>query len=130
MEIVIGVFVVVLLLQGGILLQRIRYSKKERVQYEKNDQLLTETVAKNLDMEKELRTMRQEYEKQQGMEKEIRKMQEQSRLLKHDMKNHTMVILSFLEENKTEEAKQYTSEILDQLNKMYTYVNVGNSLLN
>ena len=45
------------------------------------------------------------------------------------MKNHTLVILSYLEENKTEEARQYAGEILDKLNRMYTYVNVGNSLL-
>ena len=46
------------------------------------------------------------------------------------MKNHTLVMLSYLEEDRIEEAKKYASDILDKLNKMYTYVNVGNSLLN
>ena len=41
-----------------------------------------------------------------------------------------MVMLSFFEENRIDDAKKYAGEILDKLNKMYTYVNVGNSLLN
>ena len=35
-----------------------------------------------------------------------------------------------MEKNQIEEAKQYTSEILDKLNAMYTYISVGNALLN
>ena len=64
------------------------------------------------------------------MSEEIRRIQQQIRALKHDMKNHTLVILSYLEEQRIDEAKTYAGEILDKLNKMYTYVNVGNSLLN
>ena len=104
--------------------------KLEQNKYEENNKMLTEYVAANLDMEKKLEQMSQDYAKQQDMEKEIRNMQEQSRLLKHDMKNHTLVILSYLEEGRLEEAKTYTSDILDKMNKMYTYVNVGNTLLN
>ena len=52
------------------------------------------------------------------MAEEIKKIQEQSRLLKHDMKNHTLVMLSYLEEDRIEEAKKYASDILDKLNKM------------
>ena len=104
--------------------------KLEQNKYEENNQMLTEYVAANLDMEKKLEQMSQDYAKQQDMEKEIRNMQEQSRLLKHDMKNHTLVILSYLEEGRLEEAKTYTSDILDKLNMMYSYVNVGNALLN
>ena len=44
--------------------------------------------------------------------------------------DYTLVILSYLEKNQSEEAKQYTSKILDKLNAMYTYISVGNSLLN
>lgn len=96
----------------------------------KQDKILTETIARNLDLEKELAEIRSAYAKQQDMAKEIKNIQEQSRLLKHDMKNHTLVILSFLEEGKVKEAQKYTSNILDNLNKMYTYINVGNSLMN
>ena len=59
------------------------------------------------DMEKKLSDMQYDYEKQQDMAEEIRRIQEQIRALKHDMKNHTLVMLSYLEENKTEEAKAY-----------------------
>ena len=112
------------------LLKAAKEKKEQKIQYEKNDKLLTQYVAANLDMEKQLVEIQHDFEKQQDMEGEIRKIQEQSRLLKHDMKNHTLVMLAYLEEGRTEEAKKYASDILDKLNKMYTYVNVGNSLLN
>ena len=98
--------------------------------YEEQDLMLTNYIAQNLDMEKQINEMRYEYERQKEMAKEVQKVQAQIRILKHDMKNHTMVILGYLEEGKSEEAKEYAGEILNKLNKMYTYVNVGNSLLN
>ena len=114
----------------GLILFLIKQRKAEHKKYEEHNKMLTEYVAANLDMEKQLSQMSRDYAKQQELTQEIRKVQEQSRLLKHDMKNHTLVILSYLEEGRLEEARTYTSEILDKLNKMYTYVNVGNSLLN
>lgn len=104
--------------------------KRKEKKYEEQDALLTKYVAENLDLEKKLSDMQHDYARQQDMAEEIRRIQEQIRLLKHDMKNHTLVILSYLEENKIDEAKAYAGEILDKLNKMYTYVNVGNALLN
>ena len=74
--------------------------------------------------------LQSECEKQKVLAEEVQRIQGQIRALKHDMKNHTMVILSYLEEEKSEDAKRYAGELLDKLNKMYTYVNVGNSLLN
>ncbi len=106
------------------------FGKKEKQKYEEQDKLLTQYIAKNIDMEKQLSDMEKDYEIWQDMAQEVKKIQEQIRLLKHDMKNHTMVILSYLEENKVDEAKTYAGEILNKLNKMYTYVNVGNALLN
>ena len=105
--------------------------RKQEMQKQKDiDKMLTKYIADNIDMEKKLADMQYDYEKQQDMAEEVRKIQEQIRALKHDMKNHTLVILSYLEENRVKEAKDYAGEILDKLNKMYTYVNVGNSLLN
>lgn len=98
--------------------------------YEEQDIMLTNYIAQNLDMEKQINDMQYEYEKQKEMAEEVQKIQSQIRTLKHDMKNHTMVILGYLEEEKPQEAKVYAGEILNKLNKMYTYVNVGNSLLN
>ena len=91
---------------------------------------LTKYVAENVDLKQQMEEIQHDYELQKDMADEIMKMREQSRALKHDMKNHTLVILSYLEKNQIEEAKQYTSEILDKLNAMYTYISVGNSLLN
>lgn len=130
MEIVVCILGVIVILQFVLLRKAAKQRKTEKIQYEENDRLLTRYVAANLDMEKKLAEIKHEYQQQQDMAEEIRRIQERSRLLKHDMKNHTLVILSYLEEGRTEEAQKYASDILDKLNKMYTYVNVGNSLLN
>lgn len=130
MQIAVCVLILVIIIQWGVWRREINRRKSEQIQYEKNDKMLTQYVAENLDMEKKLSEMQHDYDRQHDMAEEIRKIQEQSRLLKHDMKNHTLVMLSYLEEGRTEDAKKYASDILDKLNKMYTYVNVGNSLLN
>lgn len=130
MQVIVCILIGIVIVQWVVFFQESKRRKAEKLHYQMLDKMLTQYVADNLDMEKQLAEMKQEYDKQQDMEKEIRNMQEQSRLLKHDMKNHTLVMLSYLEEGRTMEAKQYASDILDKLNKMYTYVNVGNSLLN
>lgn len=123
------ILAVIIIILGILLIGEINKRKADRAKYEEQDKLLTRYLADNLDMEKRLADIRDDYDKQQEMAEEIRRIQQQIGLLKHDMKNHTLVILSYLEENKTEEARQYAGEILDKLNRMYTYVNVGNSLL-
>ena len=124
---VLGVIVVLLVINN---IRTMKTLKECKIKYEENDKLLTQYVSDNLDMENELKTVKSNYEKQLELEKEVKKNQEQMRLLKHDMKNHILVIAGFLEQGKETEAKQYVSEILNKLNKMYTYVNVGNALLN
>ena len=63
-------------------------------------------------------------------EEEIRMLHQNVRKLKHDMKNHMMVLASYLNSKDIEAAKAYTSEILDKLNSMHSYIETGNSLLN
>lgn len=126
MYVILAVIIIILVI---LLIREINKRKDVKAKYEEQDKLLTRYLADNLDMEKTLSDIRDDYDKQQEMAEEIRRIQQQIRLLKHDMKNHTLVILSYLEENRTEEARQYAGEILDKLNRMYTYVNVGNSLL-
>ena len=63
-------------------------------------------------------------------EEEIRTLHQNVRKLKHDMKNHMMVLASYLNSNDIEAAKAYTSEILDKLNAMHSYIETGNSLMN
>lgn len=117
------------LLQGAALFGLGHKRKKEQKEYEEQGKLLTRYAAEYLDMEKEASRLTEAYERQQEKADELEKTQQQIRLLKHDMKNHTLVILSCLEAGRPEEAKRYAGEILDKLNKMYTYVHVGNSLL-
>lgn len=126
MYVILAVIIIILVI---LLIRETNKRKADKAKYEEQDKLLTRYLADNLDMEKKLSDIRDDYDRQKDMAEEIRRIQQQVRLLKHDMKNHTLVILSYLEENKTEEARQYAGEILDKLNRMYTYVNVGNSLL-
>lgn len=69
-------------------------------------------------------------EKFQSQEEEIRKLHKSARMLKHDMRNHIMVLSSYLAAGEYEAAKLYSSEILDKLNAMSSYVETGNSLMN
>lgn len=117
------------LLQGAALSGLAYKRKKEQKEYEEQGKLLTRYAAEYLDMEKKASQLADAYERQQEKADELEKTQQQIRLLKHDMKNHTLVILSCLEAGRPEEAERYAGEILDKLNKMYTYVHVGNSLL-
>lgn len=123
------ILAVIVIVQGILLMQGAKKRKAAKIKYEELDRELTRYVADNLDLEKSLSDIKYDYDRQQEMADEIRRIQQQIRLLKHDMKNHTLVILSYLEENKIEEARGYAGEILGKLNSMYTYVNVGNSLL-
>ncbi len=124
----IGLWALVLL-QGAALLVLAHKRKKEQAEYEEQGKLLTRYAADYLDMEKRASQLTEVYERQQEKAGELEQTQQQIRLLKHDMKNHTLVILSCLEAGRPEEAKRYAGEILDKLNRMYTYVHVGNSLL-
>ncbi len=130
MEIVVIVLAVVIMLLIIILYREHTRRKALDKRYIEADQILTKYVTENIDLAKQLDNIKEDYQMAKEMAGEIVRVQEQSRRLKHDMKNHTMVMLSFFEENRIDEAKAYAGEILDKLNKMYTYVNVGNSLLN
>lgn len=130
MEIIIVIQAVLSVVLLAAVVIQYRRRKADIKIIEEKDKLLTGYVAKNIDLERKLSELGHDYAAQKDMAEEIRRIQEQSRALKHDMKNHTLVMLSYLEENRIEEAKKYVSTILDKLNLMYTYVNVGNSVLN
>lgn len=130
MEIALISVSALLLLVSLLLFKEKKNNNALKRKCKETDQMLTKYVAENIDMEKQLSQVVKDYDAVKEMSKEIVKVQEQGRRLKHDMKNHTMVMLSFFEENRIDDAKKYAGEILDKLNKMYTYVNVGNSLLN
>lgn len=130
MEKIVGVLIVSIVI--AVYFWQKEYRKRVRIEQEdsEKDIELTKYIADNLDMTKKLSEIERDYRSQKELSEEIRKIQEKSRLLKHDMKNHSLVLLSYLNEGKLEEAKIYTSQMIDNLNKIYTYINVGNSLLN
>lgn len=89
-----------------------------------------ELFAKESESAYELSKLKAEEEQLQEQDMEIRSLHQNVRNLKHDMKNHLMVIASYLNKEEYKEAKVYTSEILDKLNAVHSYIETGNSLLN
>ncbi|MDE7327595.1 MAG: GHKL domain-containing protein [Lachnospiraceae bacterium] len=61
---------------------------------------------------------------------EVRELHESARKLKHDMKNHLMVVASYLSSGEYDAAKVYVSQILDKLNAVHSYIETGNLLMN
>ena len=75
-------------------------------------------------------TADQALQKMHDAEENIRITHENTRRLKHDMRNHLMVIAMYLGKENYEEARTYTAQILDKLNLEYSYIDSGNALLN
>lgn len=67
-----------------------------------------------------------EIEKQ---EQEIRALHKNVRKLKHDMRNHLMVIASYLNHGEYENAREYVSDVIDRLGSTSVYVETKNALL-
>ena len=105
-------------------------TKKLQAEYdalsEKYSRLLSEKSA----AEYELAELKANTENTARQDEEIRGLHESVRGIKHDMRNHLMVIASYLNDGDTEAAKEYTSKILDKLNAVQSYVETGNSLMN
>ena len=80
--------------------------------------------------EYELSELKAAAERISRQDEEVHRLHESIRSIKHDMRNHLMVIASYLNGNDTEAAKAYTSEILDKLNSVNSYIETGNSLMN
>ena len=87
-------------------------------------------LAQKSELEYQLAMQREELAYSRKQESDIRSLHQGARQLKHDMRNHLMVLASYLNSGDYEAAKIYTSEILDKLNTMHSYVETGNSLLN
>ncbi|MDE6748930.1 MAG: GHKL domain-containing protein [Lachnospiraceae bacterium] len=87
-------------------------------------------LSQKSELEYELSAKREETAYFEKQESDVRALHQSVRQLKHDMKNHLMVIASYLNSEDYEAAKTYTSQILDKLNTMHSYIETGNSLLN
>lgn len=87
-------------------------------------------MAQKSELEYQLSVQKEEVAYSRKQESDIRSLHQSVRKLKHDMKNHLMVLASYLNSGDYEAAKAYTSEILDKLNTINSYIETGNSLLN
>lgn len=99
-------------------------------EYEKLEKKYFDVVQKNLDLECQYKEIEEEYRNNKNELKGMEEIHENTRRLKHDMRNHIMVIASYLNNNEIEEAKDYLSVVLDKLNKVYSYISTGNSVMN
>ncbi len=89
------------------------------------NQLLTE----KMELEYRFQELKDNFQQERDQREEILRLHENARRLKHDMKNHIMVIAAYLQAGENEEAAEYLSHVLDELNGIYTYIETGNSLL-
>lgn len=106
-----------------------KYSNLKK-SYEELDEKYARLLGEKAEIAYELEDLKASAEHIRQQDVQIRKLHENVRRLKHDMKNHLMVIADYLNEADYEKAKEYTSEIIDKLNAVHSYIETGNSLLN
>lgn len=94
------------------------------------DKRCYDALAENLTLREELELLRDSYEQQLKANTDMERVYDETRKLKHDMRNHLLVIASYLNEGDIDEAKKYTSDIIDRMELDYSYIASGNALLN
>ncbi len=107
-----------------------RRNRHWKADYEALEKEYLELLAREKEESYALCALQEEQTFFQKQDEEIRSLHQSMRQLKHDMKNHMMVIASCLNKEEYEEAKTYVSDILDRLNEMHSYIETGNSLMN
>lgn len=103
--------------------------KKLKQDFENLEKEYSREVAKNLDLQYEYDNLKADYTNETIQRAEIERLHENTRRLKHDMKNHIMVSVSYINNGEIEQAKNYLSDVLDNLNKTYSYIQTGNSVM-
>lgn len=98
--------------------------------YQELDDKYQKLLGEKAELDYELQELKASIGQLTQQDAQIRQLHESVRHIKHDMKNHLMVIASYLNQNEQESAKAYVSEILDKLNAVHSYIETGNSLLN
>ena len=106
-----------------------RYSELQR-EYDALDEKYSKVLGERAELTYELEELKAAAEHIREQDREIRELHENVRRMKHDMKNHLMVIASYFNSGDYGEAKTYISRILDKLNSTYSYIETGNSLMN
>jgi len=105
-------------------------NKKIQKDYDELSKKYIQLFSEKNQLEYELKNLKSEAEFMREQDDEIRELHQNARKLKHDMKNHLMVIASYISEGAYDKANNYISEILDKFNNMHSYVETGNSLMN
>lgn len=103
---------------------------KYKENYIQLNEKYVELLGQFSELEYQYHLLNQECKHNKNQENEIRILHQNARQLKHDMKNHLMVIASYINDEEYIHAKEYTSEILGKLSAMHSYVETGNILLN
>ena len=104
--------------------------KDLKAAFEELDEKYAELLSEKLDLEYRLEEIEAELKAARARQEDIENIAENTRRLKHDMKNHVMVIASYLSSGETDKAKEYLSVVLDKLDRVYTYIRTGNSVMN
>lgn len=106
-----------------------KYKNSEQ-EYAVLEEKYSRLLSEKSELEYELSELKANTENIQRQDEEIRTLHENVRRIKHDMKNHLMVIASCLNSGDDASAKTYISKILDKLNAVHSYIETGNSILN
>lgn len=106
-----------------------KYKELEQ-EYEALNEKYSRLLSDKSELEYELKELKSTAESIRKQDDEIHTLHENVRRIKHDMKNHLMVIASYLNGGDFDNAKAYTSQILYKLNAAHSYIETGNSLLN
>ncbi len=107
-----------------------RKERQLQAAYDELNQKYIKLYGEKQEADYQLSQLLEQNEQRSREDNEIRTLHQNVRQLKHDMKNHLMVIASYLNEEDYEQAKHYTSEILGKLNAMHSYIETENSLMN
>ena len=106
-----------------------RYGQLKK-QYEQLSCKYARLYEEHLELAYQYRQTQEELAEREQQSQEVYALHQSGRRLKHDMKNHLMVLSSYLASENYDEARAYSSEILDKLNAMHSYIETGNTLLN
>jgi len=107
-----------------------RKNQKLKEQTANLNEEMVRLMAEKMELEYQHQELQKQYDDRAKMQEEIKSLHESARRLKHDMKNHMMVIAAYLNDSEVEEAKQYVSGVFQKLNQMYTYIETGNVIVN
>lgn len=104
--------------------------KNQKKEYETLQQQYSDLWREKETLAFELQRLQQQEHHFEEQSAQILELHERVRSIKHDMKNHMLVLASYLDAGNYEAARTYTSEILDRLNAIHSYIDTDNSLMN